>query len=440
MATKIMRFQVIKPINIDWKVFGKILNDIQYDTRQILNKSLQLAWEYQGFSADYKENFNKYPSNKEVLGYSNIHGYCYNELKDDFYKISRPNLSQTIKRATDKWKNDRKDILRGDISIPSYKKDCPIDVVKKSIIPYKEGDNYYLKLSLLSNKYKKELNLKSGQIDIMIKVDDNTQKSIIEKILNGEYNITASQIIKYKRKWFINLGYNFEAKPIELDEYKVLGIDLGVVNVATMQIYDNQNNKYEWLKYNQCILDGSELIHHRQKIEARKISLQRQSKVAGEGRCGHGYITKMKPLNKIRKSIANFRDTYNHKISRYIVDFAIRYGCGTIQMEDLAGFSSKQKNSLLDNWSYYDLQQKIEYKANEHGIKVNFIKPQYTSQRCNECGYIHMDNRKTQAEFKCIKCGHKSNADINAARNIAILGIEQVIDEQLKEQEGDVAV
>ena len=92
------------------------------------------------------------------------------------------------------------------------------------------------------------------------------------------------------------------------------------------------------------------------------------------------------------------------------------------------------------NWSYFDLQQKIKYKANEHGIKVNFKKPNYTSQRCSKCGYIHMDNRKTQAEFKCVKCGHKSNADINAARNIAILGIEQVIDEQLKEQEGDVAV
>ncbi len=39
--------------------------------------------------------------------------------------------------------------------------------------------------------------------------------------------------------------------------------------------------------------------------------------------------------------------------------------------------------------------------------------------------------------FKCIKCGHKSNADINAARNIAILGIEQVIDEQLKEVFGE---
>ena len=67
MLTKIIRFQVIKPIDIDWKIFGKILNDIQYDTRQILNKSLQLAWEYEGFNADYKEDFNKYPSNKEVL-------------------------------------------------------------------------------------------------------------------------------------------------------------------------------------------------------------------------------------------------------------------------------------------------------------------------------------------------------------------------------------
>ncbi|MHB1530219.1 MAG: zinc ribbon domain-containing protein, partial [Acidiferrobacteraceae bacterium] len=38
---------------------------------------------------------------------------------------------------------------------------------------------------------------------------------------------------------------------------------------------------------------------------------------------------------------------------------------------------------------------------------------------CAECGHIDKRNRKTQSEFLCVACGHSSNADDNAARNIS---------------------
>ena len=99
-------------------------------------------------------------------------------------------------------------------------------------------------------------------------------------------------------------------------------------------------------------------------------------------------------------------------------------------MEDLSGFSEQQSESLLKNWSYYDLQNKVKYKAEEKGIKVTFINPKYTSKRCSKCGCIHVDNRdckNNQAEFECKVCGHKENADINASKNIAIKDIDMII-------------
>ena len=50
------------------------------------------------------------------------------------------------------------------------------------------------------------------------------------------------------------------------------------------------------------------------------------------------------------------------------------------------------------------------------------VKPQYTSQTCSSCGHICKDNRKSQADFKCVACGHAENADINAAKNILASG------------------
>ncbi|WP_186430057.1 zinc ribbon domain-containing protein [Clostridium sp. BSD9I1] len=97
--------------------------------------------------------------------------------------------------------------------------------------------------------------------------------------------------------------------------------------------------------------------------------------------------------------------------------------------------------TLLKNWSYYDLQQKIKYEAEENGIEVNFINPYCTSFRCSLYGNIDKENRdckNNQAKFECIICGHKENADINAARNISLPNIEDIIKEQFKVVNGNL--
>ncbi len=44
----------------------------------------------------------------------------------------------------------------------------------------------------------------------------------------------------------------------------------------------------------------------------------------------------------------------------------------------------------------------------------------YTSQRCSACGHVALENRKSQAVFERQACNAgPSNADVNAARNIA---------------------
>ena len=59
---------------------------------------------------------------------------------------------------------------------------------------------------------------------------------------------------------------------------------------------------------------------------------------------------------------------------------------------------------------------RLEQKAPGRVQKVN---PAYTSQTCHACGHCAPENRKSQAVFRCVACGHQANADVNAARNIA---------------------
>ena len=56
------------------------------------------------------------------------------------------------------------------------------------------------------------------------------------------------------------------------------------------------------------------------------------------------------------------------------------------------------------------------------GVPVVVVDPRNTSRQCFICGYTDKANRKSQEVFCCRKCGHKENADYNAACNIAVRG------------------
>ena len=88
---------------------------------------------------------------------------------------------------------------------------------------------------------------------------------------------------------------------------------------------------------------------------------------------------------------------------------------------DSHGKKVKQKaglNRAILNVSMYKLREQLEYKSEKYGTTVKAVDPKYTSQTCFECGHKSADNRQKQDKFKCGKCNHQDNADVNAAKNI----------------------
>ena len=219
----------------------------------------------------------------------------------------------------------------------------------------------------------------------------------------------------------LSLVYTFEASPKQLNPDRILGVDLGVVNAAYMAVSDDAY----WRKS----ITGGQIEKHRRTVEVRKQKMSRQAAVCGQARVGHGYTKRMRTVEKIGDKIARFRDNINKIYAVRIVYMAVRKDCGVIQMEDLTGIA--EDSVFLGRWTYYDLQQRIEQKAREHGIEVRKITPNWTSLRCSECGYIARKNRK-KADFECVQCGYKIHADFNAARNIATPNIEEIIRDKCK--------
>ncbi len=80
-------------------------------------------------------------------------------------------------------------------------------------------------------------------------------------------------------------------------------------------------------------------------------------------------------------------------------------------------------NRLILDQSWVEFVRQLEYKQLWKGGDLVKVDPKYTSQKCNKCSHTAKENRKTQSKFKCVKCGHSENADINATKNILEAGL-----------------
>lgn len=447
MVTQILKVQIVKPLNTDWKTLGESLRDIQYNTWKMANKAMRMQWDFQNFDYAYKEKYGDYfkklngtlPSGNKSIGADILVETI------EFHSIMNSAMKDAILRmSTTKWGNDLKEVLKGNISIPSFKRSLPIELHNKQMMNSKKEvqlfaeqtetyTNYSIKIALLAKQYAKEkYNMPDGWFHLALAVKDNYQVAILDRVISGEYKLSMSKMSydSRKKKWFLLLAYTFEQEKKELDTDKIMGIDIGV-NIPAMLAINEDNH------YRRSVGDAQEVNDFVKQMNSRRRRLQKKLADSGTGRRGHGRKTFLKPLDKLGNKVSNFKETKNHIWSRTIVNEAIKNNCGTIQMEDLSGIS--ENNTFLKNWTFYSLQQKIKYKAEEVGIKVVFIDPKYTSSRCNKCGHIHrsVDKQKwrpSQEQFFCQSCGHQTNADYNAAKNISTKDIDKTISKDIKKQ------
>ena len=330
----------------------------------------------------------------------------------------------TLSSVTQKVKKDfsislKNGLAKGERSSVNYKRTFPLMTRGRDLTFYYNNDDIYIKWVnkiifkvVLGHKgYNNEelmhtLNkIIEGQNLLKNEKDKDLKKELAKKV----YKVSQSSLeFDKNNNLILNLTLDIPFKQEEdLVKGRVLGVDLGIKYPSYVCLNDDTYKR-------EHIGEALELIKLRTQYQARRRRIQQQLKnVKG----GKGRNKKLKNLNKLRECEKNFVNTYNHMISKRVVEFAKKHKCEYIHLEKLSkeGF----QDSILRNWSYYELQTMIEYKAERIGIKVRYIDPSYTSQTCSKCGYIDKDNRQTQEKFKCTKCGFELNADHNASINIA---------------------
>lgn len=327
------------------------------------------------------------------------------------------NMGLEIRIAS--WKNLQKGVSKFDLmkQLPEIKdidwiKDVPAQSLQGAIERLDRSYKNFFRTcrsgggfpKFASKKTYKSILFKKGQCRPSIRI--NLNKIMLPKI--GELKmfkdspvigkIKTATIIKEPTGYFVCIVCDEISKTIKNpDENQVCGIDMGVAYFCV----DSNGNLIE---------NPRHFKEYEKKLRIENRSLSRKKK--GSGR----WKNQAKKLSLLHHKIANVRKDFLHKQSTAL---AKRYH--TVHVEDLKiNNMVKNKNlskHILDcGWGMF--RAMLEYKTG-----VVRVHPKFTSQTCNVCEAKDSKNRISQSEFICKSCGHKSNADINAAKNILSKGI-----------------
>ena len=170
------------------------------------------------------------------------------------------------------------------------------------------------------------------------------------------------------------------------------------------------------------------------KEDRRMRFLQRRAsrRVKGSGR----RRIANEAVAKLRRHLANRRRDAAHKLSTKLATTHDSITIENLRLKELTasaagtlaapGRGVRAKSALnrrMLSQGHADLRRMLAYKCLRSGAQLRVVDPAYTSQTCSQCGHCAPENRKSQAEFRCVACDSHLNADHNAALNILAAGL-----------------
>jgi len=216
--------------------------------------------------------------------------------------------------------------------------------------------------------------------------------------------------------WYISIQIEKEISINEYREPNDIGIDLGISKFVS--------------------LSNGEQKLPKNSFKTNQIKLAKeQRKLSKKVKFSSNWQQQKRKITQLHSKIANTRKDYIHKVSNeicknhtriFIEDLKIanmsKSAKGTIENKGKNVKAKSGLNKAILDQGWYEFGRQLEYKSAWNGGEVIRVNPRYTSQTCSNCSYKDRDNRLSQAKFECKACGHKENADINAAKNILVVG------------------
>ena len=230
------------------------------------------------------------------------------------------------------------------------------------------------------------------------------------------YKFGTAKLVNKHGKYFLHIPVTYDIEDANLsDVCNIVGIDRGINFVVAT--YDS--------KHKSGFVSGKTIKQKRAAYSKLRKELQMRQTPSARRR-----------IKAIGQRENRWMQDVNHCVSKALVESNPKHTL--FVLEDLTGVRNATERVCTKNryvsvsWSFYDLEQKLIYKAKQNQSTVIKVNPRYTSQCCPVCGHIEKANRNKKLHlFTCKNCGYKSNDDRIGAMNLYRMGINYLEDSQV---------
>ena len=230
------------------------------------------------------------------------------------------------------------------------------------------------------------------------------------------YKFGTAKLTNRHGKYYLHIPVTFDVEESNISDIcNVVGIDRGINFVVAT--YDS--------KHKSGFVSGKAIKQRRASYSKLRKELQMRQTPSARRR-----------LKAIGQRENRWMQDVNHCVSKALVESNPKHTL--FVLEDLKGVRNatervRTKNRYVSvSWAFYDLEQKLIYKAKQNQSSVIKVDPRYTSQCCPLCGHTEKANRNKKIHlFTCKNCGYKSNDDRIGAMNLYRMGISYLADSQV---------
>ena len=230
------------------------------------------------------------------------------------------------------------------------------------------------------------------------------------------YKFGTAKLVNKHGKYYLHIPVTYEVEESNISDIcNVVGIDRGINFVVAT--YDS--------KHKSGFVSGKAIKQKRANYSRLRKELQMRHTPSSRRR-----------LKAIGQRENRWMQDINHQVSKALATGNPKHTL--FVLEDLTGIRNvtervkTKKRYVSVSWSFYDLEQKLIYKAKQNQSSVIKVDPRYTSQCCPACGHTEKSNRNKKIHlFTCKNCGYTSNDDRIGAMNLYRMGINYLADSQV---------
>ena len=202
--------------------------------------------------------------------------------------------------------------------------------------------------------------------------------------------------------WYASLTVEREPTANPAPRGGVVGVDLGVKNLATLS-------------------DGAVIENPRYLRKAERKLKQAQQALSRKTKGSNRRAKAKATVARIHARVANQRQDAMHKLTTRLTR---KYS--EISIEDLhvAGMvKNRHLAKSISDAAFGEFRRQLEYKTARSGAALHVVDRWYRSSKtCSGCGEVKAKLSLSERTYRCDSCGLVLDRDLNAAINICVAG------------------